>query len=74
MISGKYFEKGKIVLVLKSYGGVDVEIHVFLTSALVGGEGSASRPNRVTALERVPCSHRIGGWMGFEVGLDDMEW
>jgi hypothetical protein len=29
---------------MKAYGGVDVEIHMFLTSALVGGEWSASRP------------------------------
>jgi hypothetical protein len=28
---------------MKTYGGVDVQIHVFLTSALVGGEWSASR-------------------------------
>jgi hypothetical protein len=44
--------KGKVVTVLikhyavKKYGGVDVYIHVFLTSALVGGEWSASRPGR----------------------------
>jgi hypothetical protein len=29
---------------MKAYGGVDVWIHVFLTSALIGGEWSASRP------------------------------
>jgi hypothetical protein len=28
---------------MKTYGGVDVWVHVFLTSALVGGELSASR-------------------------------
>jgi hypothetical protein len=33
---------------------VDVEIHVFLTSALVGGEWSASRPGRFTPEERSP--------------------
>jgi hypothetical protein len=31
---------------MKTYGGVDVYIHVFLTSALVGGECSALRPGR----------------------------
>jgi hypothetical protein len=44
--------KGKIVLVLnlikhyamKEEGGVDVQIHIFLTSALIGGEWSDSRP------------------------------
>jgi hypothetical protein len=29
---------------MKVYGGVDVWIQIFLTSALVGGEWSASRP------------------------------
>jgi hypothetical protein len=29
---------------MKAYGGVDVQTHVFLTSALAVGEWSASRP------------------------------
>jgi hypothetical protein len=33
---------------MKAYEGVDVKIHIFLTSALVGGELSASRPVRFT--------------------------
>jgi hypothetical protein len=33
---------------MKAYGGVDVQIHVFLTSELVGGELSASHPGRFT--------------------------
>jgi hypothetical protein len=33
---------------MKTYEGVDVQIHVFLTSALVGGEFSASGPGRFT--------------------------
>jgi hypothetical protein len=41
-------EKGVAVwvtyYVMKTYGGVDVQTHVFFTSALVGGEWSASRP------------------------------
>jgi hypothetical protein len=28
---------------MKVYGGVDVQIHIFLTSELAGGEWSASR-------------------------------
>jgi hypothetical protein len=28
---------------MKAYGGMDVQIHVFFISALVGGEWSASR-------------------------------
>jgi hypothetical protein len=33
---------------MKAYGGVDVQIHIFFTSALVGGEWSASSPCRFT--------------------------
>jgi hypothetical protein len=33
---------------MKANGVVDVEIHIFLTSALAGGEWSASRPGRFT--------------------------
>jgi hypothetical protein len=29
---------------MKEYGGVDVYIHIFLISALAGGEWSLSRP------------------------------
>jgi hypothetical protein len=43
-------------------------IHIFLTSALVGGEWSASRPGRFT-----PGTHFIGGWVDPRAGLDDME-
>jgi hypothetical protein len=39
---------------MKAYGGVDVYIHVFLTSALVGGEWSASRLGRLTPGEETP--------------------
>jgi hypothetical protein len=33
---------------MKVYGRADVEIQIFLTSALVGGEWSASRPGNFT--------------------------
>jgi hypothetical protein len=39
---------------MKTYGGVDVEIHIFLTLALVGGEWSASRSDCFTSEERAP--------------------
>jgi hypothetical protein len=58
---------------IKSYGGVDVQIHIFLTSALVGGEWSASRPYRFTPKERAPSTHWIGGWVDPRASLDDME-
>jgi hypothetical protein len=46
---------------MKVYGGVDVKIHVFLTSALVRGEWSASRPGRFIPGEIAPDTHWIGG-------------
>jgi hypothetical protein len=52
---------------MKAYGGVDVYIHVFLTSALVGGEWPASRPGRFIRVERAPGTHWI------RAGLDDVE-
>jgi hypothetical protein len=58
---------------MKAYGGVDVWIHVFLTSALVGGEWSASRPGRFIPGERAPGTHWIGGWVDLRIGLDDVE-
>jgi hypothetical protein len=39
---------------MKAYGGVDVEIHIFLTLTLVGGEWSPSRPGRYNLGERAP--------------------
>jgi hypothetical protein len=41
-----------------------------LTSALDGGEWSASWPGRFTPRERDPDSHWIGGWMGHRTGMD----
>jgi hypothetical protein len=37
---------------MKIYGGVDVQIHVLLTSALVGKELLSSRSDRFTLEER----------------------
>jgi hypothetical protein len=58
---------------MKAYGGVEVQTHVFLTSALVGGEWSASRPSRFTPGERTHGTHWTGRWVGPRAGLDDME-
>jgi len=41
-----------------------------LTSALDGGEWSASCPGHFTHRERAPGTHWIGGWVGPRVGLD----
>jgi hypothetical protein len=53
---------------MMTYGGVDVWTHVFLTSALVGVEWSASRPGCFT-----PGDNLIGGWVGLTAGLNDIE-
>jgi hypothetical protein len=58
---------------MKAYGGVDVCIQIFLTSALAGGEWSASPPGRFTPGERAPGTHWIGGWVVPRASLDDME-
>jgi hypothetical protein len=58
---------------MKAYGGVDVQIHIFLTSALVEGECSASQSCRFTPTETAPGTHWIGGWVGPRAGLDDVE-
>jgi hypothetical protein len=39
---------------MKAYVGVDVYIHVFLTSALAGGEWSTSHPDRFTPPGKEP--------------------
>jgi hypothetical protein len=49
---------------------VHVEIHVFLTSALVGGEWSASRSGSFTTGEGTSGPHWIGGWVSPRAGLD----
>jgi hypothetical protein len=53
---------------MKTYGGVDVLIHIFLTSAVAGGEWSASRPGCFT-----PGAHSIGGGVDPRAGMDDVE-
>jgi hypothetical protein len=59
---------------MKVCGGVDVQIRVFLTPALDGGELSASRPGRFTPDEGAPGTHCIGGWVGPRADLDAVEY
>jgi hypothetical protein len=42
----------------------------YVTSALDGGERSASHPCRFTTREKAPGTHWIGGWMGPRTVLD----
>jgi hypothetical protein len=48
-------------------------MHISLTSALVVGELSASRPGRFTPGERATDTNWIGGWVDPRAGLDDVE-
>jgi hypothetical protein len=50
---------------MKAYGGV--------TSALVGGEWSTSRPGRFTPGEGAPSTCWMGGWVGPRADLDNVE-
>jgi hypothetical protein len=46
---------------------------IFSTSALDGGEWSASRPGRFNPGEGALGSHWIGGWVDLRAGLDIAE-
>jgi hypothetical protein len=58
---------------MKAYGGVDVYIHISLTSALAGSEWSASRPCLFTPGETAPGTNWIGGWVDPRAVLDEVE-
>jgi hypothetical protein len=58
---------------MKAYGGVDVYIHIFLTSALAGGEWSSSRPCRFIPVETAPGTYWLGGWVDPRASMDDVE-
>jgi hypothetical protein len=51
-------------------GGVEVYLHAFLTSALDGGEWSASCLCHFIPREKVPGTHWIGRWVGPTARLD----
>jgi hypothetical protein len=52
------------------YWWVEAQLHTFLTSALDGGEWSASRPGRFTPRESAPGASGMGGWVGPRACLD----
>jgi hypothetical protein len=53
--------------------GMDVQVHVFFTFALVGGEWSSSRPAALPPGERARGTHCVGGWVDPTTGLNDMK-
>jgi hypothetical protein len=53
---------------MKAYGGVDVQIHIFLTSALAEGYSQLHAP-----AERAAGTHCIGGCVDPRAGLDAAE-
>jgi hypothetical protein len=57
---------------MKAYGGVNIQIHIFLTSALAGGEWSVSLPCHFTPGERAPGTHWIGGWVNPRADMDNV--
>jgi hypothetical protein len=58
---------------MKTYVGVDVQIHILLTSVLVGDKWSASRTVGFTPGERAHGTHWIGGCVNTRAGLNNME-
>jgi hypothetical protein len=58
---------------MKTQEGVNLDTHVFVISALVGGEWSSSRPGRFTRGERALGTHWIGGWANPRACLDDVQ-
>jgi hypothetical protein len=56
---------------MKTYGGTDVWIHVFLTSAQVGS-GQLHAPATLPPGKRASGTHWIGEWIGPRAGLDDV--
>jgi hypothetical protein len=57
---------------MKTYGGVEVLLHAFLTSALDADELTASCPGHFTHKERAPTIHWKGSWVGSRASLDTM--
>jgi hypothetical protein len=54
---------------MKAYGRMDIWIHIFLTSALLGQlHAPAALPRG-----RATGTHWSGGWVGPRAGLDDVE-
>jgi hypothetical protein len=55
---------------MKTYRGMEVYLHAFLTLALDGDEWSDSRPGRFKPGEITSGARWVGGWVGLRIGLD----
>jgi hypothetical protein len=67
----KYKVKQSLYTPWRRLRGEEYSSYSFSTSALDGGERSASRPGRAFTLgERTPGTHCTGGWLGPRAGLD----
>jgi hypothetical protein len=58
---------------MKTYGAMYVYIHIFLISALIGGEWSASRPGCFTSGDRAPSTYCLGGRVGPRTSMDNVK-
>jgi hypothetical protein len=58
---------------MKAYEEMDLYTHSFLTSAIAGGEWSASSLGRFVAREKKTGTHWRGCWVDLRAGLDDVE-
>jgi hypothetical protein len=69
-----YFPFDKLIKhrAMKTYGRVEVQLHAFLISSLNRGEWRASRPGRLTPVERASGTYLRGGRVGTRIDLDDM--
>jgi hypothetical protein len=56
---------------MKAYWVADAQIHVFLTSAVVGGEWSASGPGLFTPGENTSGTHWRGSLVGPRAGMEE---
>jgi hypothetical protein len=59
--------------VMKTYWGLEVQLHASLHLALDVGRWLASCPSRFTSREKVPGTYWVGGWVGYTASLDTVQ-